>query len=128
MIINLSASPPSSSFSLIKLSNSKSRIFDFPSKPKTYHSKPLSSSISCSFSSPELGFHCKDRFFIKNGKCPQGKRFKFRTCVIPGFNSGNFESAQLVLEAVDVLMTIIVVHESGHFIAAYLQGIHVSKW
>ncbi|KAM1263023.1 hypothetical protein ACFX13_028752 [Malus domestica] len=128
MIINLSSSPSSSSFSLIKLSNSKSLISDFPSKPKTHHPKPLSSSICCSFSSLDLGFHCKDRFFIENGRCPHGKRFKFRTCAIPGFDSGNFESAQLVLEATAVLMAIIVVHESGHFVAAYLQGIHVSKW
>ncbi|KAJ6319563.1 hypothetical protein OIU78_015059 [Salix suchowensis] len=33
-----------------------------------------------------------------------------------------------VLEAAGVLTAIIVVHESGHFLAAYLQGIHVSKF
>lgn len=38
---------------------------------------------------------------------------------------GNFES---VLEAAGVLTAIIIVHESGHFLAAYLQGIHVSKF
>lgn len=38
---------------------------------------------------------------------------------------GSFES---VLEAAGVLTAIIVVHESGHFLAAYLQGIHVSKF
>ncbi|KAJ7948145.1 membrane metalloprotease ARASP, chloroplastic-like [Quillaja saponaria] len=35
---------------------------------------------------------------------------------------------QSVLEAAAVLTAIIVVHESGHFLAAYLQGIHVSKF
>lgn len=38
---------------------------------------------------------------------------------------GSFES---VLEAAGVLTAIIIVHESGHFLAAYLQGIHVSKF
>lgn len=33
-----------------------------------------------------------------------------------------------MLEAAAVLTAIIVVHESGHFLAAYLQGIHVSKF
>ncbi|KAA0034835.1 putative membrane metalloprotease ARASP2 [Cucumis melo var. makuwa] len=37
-------------------------------------------------------------------------------------------SAQSVLEAAAVLTAIIVVHESGHFLAACLQGIHVSKF
>ncbi|CAN6574277.1 unnamed protein product [Malus baccata var. baccata] len=129
MIVNLSASlPSSSSFSLIKLSNSKSSISGFPSKPKTHLPKPPSSSICYSFSSPDVGFQCKDRFFIENGRYPRGKRFKFRTCAIPGFDHGNFESAQSVLEAASVLTAIIVVHESGHFLAAYLQGIHVSKF
>lgn len=41
---------------------------------------------------------------------------------------GGLESASSVLEAVAVLTAIIVVHESGHFLAAYLQGIHVSKF
>ncbi|KAJ6334204.1 hypothetical protein OIU78_011168 [Salix suchowensis] len=44
---------------------------------------------------------------------------------VSGFDLGNFES---VLEAVGVLTTIVVVHEGGHFLAAYLQGIHVSKF
>lgn len=42
-----------------------------------------------------------------------------------GLDFGNFES---VLEAAGVLTAIIIVHESGHFLAAYLQGIHVSKF
>lgn len=45
-----------------------------------------------------------------------------------GFDFGSLESAQSVMEAAAVLTAIIIVHESGHFLAAYLQGIHVSKF
>lgn len=38
------------------------------------------------------------------------------------------ESVESVAEACGVLTAIIVVHETGHFLAAYLQGIHVSKF
>ncbi|KAJ8643871.1 hypothetical protein MRB53_005619 [Persea americana] len=38
------------------------------------------------------------------------------------------ESLPPVLEASVVLAAIIIVHESGHFLAAHLQGIHVSKF
>lgn len=51
-----------------------------------------------------------------------------KTSALADFGFGSFESAQSVLEAVSVLTAIIVVHESGHFLAAYLQGIHVSKF
>ncbi|KAF3792643.1 Membrane metalloprotease [Nymphaea thermarum] len=47
---------------------------------------------------------------------------------IPGLSIGSLEGPQSVLEAVAILTAIIVVHESGHFLAAYLQGIHVSKF
>ncbi|KAJ3687338.1 hypothetical protein LUZ61_016502 [Rhynchospora tenuis] len=40
----------------------------------------------------------------------------------------SLESFQSVLEATSVLTAIIVVHEGGHFLAATLQGIHVSKF
>lgn len=56
-------------------------------------------------------------------------RVGFRTCrAIGGFDYGSFEGPQSVLEAAAVLTAIIVVHESGHFLAASLQGIHVSKF
>ncbi|XP_062009451.1 probable membrane metalloprotease ARASP2, chloroplastic [Rosa rugosa] len=125
MVINLSSSPPSSSLSFIKLTNSRSPISEFPSKPKTHLPKPLS---CCSFSSSDLNFHCKDPFLSVKGRNPNGRRLKFRSCALPGFDYGNFESVQSVLEAAGVLTAIIVVHESGHFLAAYLQGIHVSKF
>uniref|UniRef100_A0A1D1XD10 Putative zinc metalloprotease slr1821 n=1 Tax=Anthurium amnicola TaxID=1678845 RepID=A0A1D1XD10_9ARAE len=44
------------------------------------------------------------------------------------FLGGSLQGAQSVLEASAVLAAIVVVHESGHFLAAYLQGIHVSKF
>lgn len=40
----------------------------------------------------------------------------------------SLESFNSVLSASSVLAAIIVVHESGHFLAATLQGIHVSKF
>ncbi|XP_021822927.1 membrane metalloprotease ARASP, chloroplastic-like [Prunus avium] len=123
MVISLS-----SSLSFINLTNSKSPISEFPSKPKTHLPKPPSSTVCCSFSSSDLGSQCKEPFFFQKGRYPHGRRFKFTSCAIPGFDYGNFESAQSVLEAAAVLTAIIVVHESGHFLAAYLQGIHVSKF
>ncbi|XP_078149816.1 putative membrane metalloprotease ARASP2, chloroplastic [Carex rostrata] len=39
-----------------------------------------------------------------------------------------FESFQPVIQATSVLTAIIIVHEGGHFLAATLQGIHVSKF
>lgn len=67
-------------------------------------------------------------FLFKNGGLRQGTRKKFRTLAVGGLDLGGFESAQSVLEAAAVLTAIIIVHESGHFLAAYLQGIHVSKF
>ncbi|XP_050382383.1 probable membrane metalloprotease ARASP2, chloroplastic [Argentina anserina] len=125
MVINLSSSPPSSSLSLIKLSSSRSPVSEFPSKPKTHLPKPLS---CCSFSSSDLNLLCKDPFLSVKGGNPIRRRLKFRSCALPGFDYSNFESVQSVLEAAGVLTAIIVVHESGHFLAAYLQGIHVSKF
>ncbi|KAK9285237.1 hypothetical protein L1049_024426 [Liquidambar formosana] len=133
MVINLSSSPPSSSsFSHVSLINSKRPISDFPLKPKTHFSNSLSSSICYSFcssySSSHVKFHSKNQFLCEKSRYPHGKRFDFRSWAISGFDFGNFESAQSVLEAAGVLTAIIVVHESGHFLAAYLQGIHVSKF
>lgn len=125
MIINLSFSPPSS-FSLIRLINSKSPISDFPLNSKTHFSKSHPSSIFDSVSPSHLKFLGKNQFLY--GKHSLGRRQNFRACALSGFDFGGFESAQSVLQAVSVLTAIIVVHESGHFLAAYLQGIHVSKF
>ncbi|KAL5794096.1 hypothetical protein ACOSP7_002690 [Xanthoceras sorbifolium] len=130
MLINFYSSPPSScscsSYSFVRPSNPRSSHFsDFPLKHRTHLSKSLSSSICCSFSSPNIRFHCKSQFFNERSRYPFGKRLDFRSCAVSGFDLGSFES---VLEAAGVLTAIIVVHESGHFLAAYLQGIHVSKF
>nr|GMC70576.1 probable membrane metalloprotease ARASP2, chloroplastic [Ipomoea batatas]GMC77098.1 probable membrane metalloprotease ARASP2, chloroplastic [Ipomoea batatas]GME14457.1 probable membrane metalloprotease ARASP2, chloroplastic [Ipomoea batatas] len=117
MIINLSSSPPASSSSslascLSRLASSKAPISEFPLRSKSQISK---SSLHCSFSSLRL---------FKNG----GRRKRFKLQAIGGLDFGGFEGAQSVLEAAGVLTAIIIVHESGHFLAAYLQGIHVSKF
>lgn len=124
MLINFSSSPPtsSSSYSLFRLANSKSPISEFPLKPKTHLSNSLSSSF---YPSSNLTFHSKNQFFNERSRSTYKKGPDFRSCAVSGFDLGSFES---VLEAAGVLTAIIVVHESGHFLAAYLQGIHVSKF
>ncbi|XAR55377.1 S2P endopeptidase [Bertholletia excelsa] len=127
MIIHLSSSPPSS-LSLIGLLNSRSPISDFLLKPKTDFTKSISSSIFDSISSSHFDFLGKNPFLCSKRRRKPGGRQDFRTWAISGFDFGGFESAQSVLEAAAVLTAIIIVHESGHFLAAYLQGIHVSKF
>ena len=128
MVINLSTSPPSSTYSLLKLTNLKSPISEVSLKHKTHHSKSPFSSVCHSFSSSHLSLNFKNHFFSEKSRNPHGKRFDFRSWAFSGFDFGNFESAQSVLEAAAVLTAIIIVHESGHFLAASLQGIHVSKF
>lgn len=108
------SSPSSSSFNLTKIQNSKSPIFP----------KRLSSSLysfSCSSNFKNQSFH------YKNQNPPQ-KRLKIKSFAIPGYDFSGFDGVQPVVEAAAVLTAIIVVHESGHFLAAYLQGIRVSKF
>ncbi|WVZ02183.1 hypothetical protein V8G54_022989 [Vigna mungo] len=121
MVVNLSPSPLLHSSSIIRLANSKSPISESWHRLKTHFPKPL---LSPSFSSPSVNFACKKQFLHGNSR----NRLDFRTLSIAGFDYGNFEGPQSVLEAAAVLTAIIVVHESGHFLAAYLQGIHVSKF
>ncbi|KAG6552379.1 hypothetical protein Mapa_006233 [Marchantia paleacea] len=47
---------------------------------------------------------------------------------IPGMAGLNLEGPQSVLQALGVLAAIITVHETGHFMAARLQNIHVTKF
>ncbi|GLU17354.1 hypothetical protein SLE2022_337250 [Rubroshorea leprosula] len=126
MFINLSSSRPSPSLWFFsRLSNSKPPLLDHALKPKALFSKSPLSSICCSFSSTTVGFQCKNRFFYQKGCYPFLQRLDFKTQAVPGFDFGGVES---VLEAAAVLTAIVVVHEGGHFLAAYLQGIHVSKF
>jgi hypothetical protein len=128
VIMNLSSYPPSSSHSLIKLTNSKSTIIEFSLKPKTLFSKSSPSFINCSFSSSHLSLNFNNQFLFGKSGAPPGKRLDFRSWAIPGFDFGNFESVQSVLEATAVLTAINIVHGNGHFLATYLQGIHASKF
>ncbi|XP_061357761.1 membrane metalloprotease ARASP, chloroplastic-like [Gastrolobium bilobum] len=125
MVINLTPSPPSHSSSIIRLANSKSPISESSFKLKAHFPKSL---FSPSFGTPNATFTCKKQFLHDNRRCTHGNRVDFRTWAIAGFDYGNFEGPQSVLEAAAVLTAIIVVHESGHFLAASLQGIHVSKF
>ncbi|KAL3509769.1 hypothetical protein ACH5RR_029170 [Cinchona calisaya] len=128
MIINLTSSPPFSSSSLVKLINSKGPFSELSIRTRTHFSKSHFSSVYCSFSSAHWNFHCKNQFLCPKERIPHGRRINLRTCVIAGLDFSGFESAQSILEAAGVLTAIIIVHESGHFLAAYLQGIHVSKF
>ncbi|KAF5741434.1 hypothetical protein HS088_TW10G00431 [Tripterygium wilfordii] len=128
MLLNFSASRPYSSSSLSRLTNSKSPFLEPSLKLKTHLLNSLSSSIDCSVPSSRLDFQCKSQFLFNKSRYPLGRRVNFRSGAFAGLDYGNFENAQSVLEAVSVLTAIIIVHESGHFLAAYLQGIHVSKF
>lgn len=120
MILNLSTSPISAS-SLIRLLSSKS-------PNKTHFSKSLFPSSLCSSSISYNNPHSKNQLFFEKRRPPHGRGDSFKPWAYTGFELGNFESAQNVLEASAIVAAIIFVHESGHFLAAYLQGIHVSKF
>ncbi|KAK1418185.1 hypothetical protein QVD17_27327 [Tagetes erecta] len=103
--------------------SSSSSITKFPKS--RLPSPPISSSF---YTSSNLNFLHKTQFPLhKTIKPPQNKK-NFTPLALSDFGFGGFESAQSVLEAISVLTAIIVVHETGHFLAAYLQGIHVSKF
>ncbi|CAN8247691.1 unnamed protein product [Cochlearia groenlandica] len=119
MLLNISSSSSSSPISHRNpnfLSDFNKPISYFPRKPKTHLSKShLFPNLSA------LSTH-KNRVSLR---CPNRERLCFKTKALSGIDLGNFES---VVEAIGVLTAIIVVHESGHFFAATLQGIHVSKF
>ncbi|XP_071736748.1 membrane metalloprotease ARASP, chloroplastic-like [Rutidosis leptorrhynchoides] len=114
MLTNLSPFSPSST---IRLHHNKPK-HQFSSLPTSYSSYPSSS----------INFLEKKQFLHEKIGYPIGNKKKFKTLALADFGFGGFESAQSVIEAVSVLTAIIVVHESGHFLAATLQGIHVSKF
>ncbi|VVA90047.1 unnamed protein product [Arabis nemorensis] len=119
MLLNISASPISHRIPHF-LSHFNKPTSNFPPKPKTHLSKShLSSNHSLCVT--------KNRAFFRNKRYQyeDRERNNYRPKALAGFDFGSFES---VLEASAVLTAIIVVHETGHFLAAYLQGIHVSKF
>ncbi|KFK31121.1 hypothetical protein AALP_AA6G070600 [Arabis alpina] len=110
MLLNISSSSPISHRNPHFLSNFHTPTSFLPRKSKTHLSKShLFPNL------PPLSFN--NRNYVK--------RINLTPKALSGFDLGSFES---VLEATAVLTTIIVVHESGHFLAASLQGIHVSKF
>ncbi|CAH1423833.1 unnamed protein product [Lactuca virosa] len=123
MLTNLSPFTPSSYSSTIRfLKNKNKHHFSTLSSSSTLHSSSHSPSSNLSFLDRKQLPHEKIGY-------PFTKRKSFnKTSALADFGFGGFESAQSVIEAVSVLTAIIVVHESGHFLAAYLQGIHVSKF
>ncbi|XP_051136207.1 probable membrane metalloprotease ARASP2, chloroplastic [Andrographis paniculata] len=120
MIINL----PSSSSSLRFLSSNSN------SNSKSQLSLKTASHLSKPFSPSSYSRFCgKGTFIIDTTRFRRPAKFKnFAIAAAAGLDLGGFESAQSVIEAAAVLTAIIVVHESGHFLAAHLQGIHVSKF
>lgn len=85
---------------------------------------------------PFLPFSCRSRYPSRLSPPPllrrnlllddYGHRPRRRRPKVAAFL--NLEAAKSVAEAAGVLAAIIVVHESGHFLAAHLQGIHVTKF
>ncbi|KAL1216984.1 Membrane metalloprotease ARASP [Cardamine amara subsp. amara] len=120
MLLNISSSPISHRNPHF-LSNFTNPTSYFPRRSKTHLPKSHIFPNLSSLSNQSL----KNRVLFGNKRCPDGERIRFRTRAISGIDLGSFES---VLEATAVLTAIIVVHESGHFLAASLQGIHVSKF
>ncbi|XAR68108.1 S2P endopeptidase [Bertholletia excelsa] len=113
MIPHLCQSSPSPS-SLTRFINPMSPLSLFTLKPRTHFSESLSPPIHGS------------QFVY--GNIRHVRRQRLRTSAFSQIGFGGFESAQPVLEAAAVLTAIIIVHETGHFLAAYLQGIRVSKF
>ncbi|KAJ4769652.1 hypothetical protein LUZ62_053909 [Rhynchospora pubera] len=92
-----------------------------PSFPLSHSTVPLSFSTTSSSPLPPL------LLFSQTHNPPRSHppcAFAFAS---PGLLP-SLESFQSVIEATSVLTAIIVVHEGGHFLAATLQGIHVSKF
>lgn len=125
MTVNSLISTCSSSLSLPRIIFSKPKS-SLTLKHKTHFSNSL-------LSPPRLSFHHSNQLWsFGNSDLYLHKPTRSnlsKCCAFSGFGfGGGFEGPQSVIEAVAVLTAIIVVHESGHFLAAYLQGIHVSKF
>uniref|UniRef100_A0A1J3HL25 Peptidase M50 domain-containing protein n=1 Tax=Noccaea caerulescens TaxID=107243 RepID=A0A1J3HL25_NOCCA len=119
MLLNISSSPISHRIPY-SVSNFNNPTSNFPPKSKTHLPKShLSSNLS---TSSNHSLHGTKNISLYRY---DGAVIDYRPRALAGFDLGSFES---VLEASTVLTAIIVVHETGHFLAASLQGIHVSKF
>ncbi|KZV17713.1 hypothetical protein F511_01522 [Dorcoceras hygrometricum] len=124
MIVSLSSC--STSHALLRFHSSRTQpISDFSVKTKTHLFRPLDST---GLGASDSRFCSRTAFLRKSSRFRRGGSKKFTTLALSGLDYGGFQSAQSVLEAAAVLTGIIVVHESGHFLAAHLQGIHVNKF
>lgn len=66
---------------------------------------------------------------VKGGLRSEGLLMYKVALALPGFFLPlELEGAQSVVEALVVLGTIVIVHETGHFLAARVQGIHVTQF
>ncbi|CAL1393762.1 unnamed protein product [Linum trigynum] len=107
-----------SSSSPLPTASSPSCRFSTPKRPRTHFSYPLLA--------PNPLSKKKVNYTFLRTYPHRGRQRDFPSCAaIAGLDFGNLES---VFEAAGVLTAIIIVHESGHFLAATLQGIHVSKF
>ncbi|CAA7054104.1 unnamed protein product [Microthlaspi erraticum] len=121
MLLNISSSPVSHRIPY-SLSNFNNPTSNFPPKSKSHFPKShLSSNLSTSSNHSLYG--TKNTSLFRNKY--DGPVIDYRPRALAGLDLGSFES---VIEASAVLTAIIVVHETGHFLAASLQGIRVSKF
>ncbi|XP_068669051.1 probable membrane metalloprotease ARASP2, chloroplastic [Aristolochia californica] len=128
MVINLNSVSPHSSFSL-KLINSRIPFTEFSCKSQQLPpSKPLDSFVPSSSVRFPLQYHLFNDSLYRTQRHRIFRRDSFKLRALPGFGIENLDGPQSVLEAAAVLAAIIIVHETGHFVAAQLQGIHVSKF
>ncbi|KAG9454010.1 hypothetical protein H6P81_006914 [Aristolochia fimbriata] len=129
MVIHLNSFSPNSSSSLLKLINSGIPITEFSCKPlQLSPAKPLGFSAPSSSVRFPLRYHPFHDSLYRRPRYRKFGRDSFKLRAIPGLGLGDLDGPQSVLEAAAVLAAIIIVHETGHFLAAQLQGIHVSKF
>lgn len=97
--------------------------------PRIHPQRALSSS-ACLRHIPPPPYHHQLQSKGGERRSRGGERGRGLTCAaLAGAEFlGGLESFQSVAEAAAVLAAIVVVHEAGHFLAAVLQGIHVSKF
>ncbi|KMZ71409.1 Membrane-associated zinc metalloprotease family protein, expressed [Zostera marina] len=105
----------------VSLHHSKPPFFSYPSF------NPLPKSLLFATTHSQRNFPIPKNPLHLFGGLARSNRPKARRFTTWAVLAG-FESFQSVIQATSVLAAIIIVHESGHFLAATLQGIRVSKF